>query len=505
MKCDYVLVNPPKLENHKKAIDDVCLGIGYINAVASQTHKGMILNAYLNDWSVDDTVDKILELDPEVIGLSCNFYTSLPPTVKIVNKLRERNYKGHISIGGHGAVSCKDKMLEFLDIDSLALGDGEISFSQLVTQIVNKTFKQDIDGFYYKSGDEIISDYAKVSLVDIENLPYPTRVNEETYPLEVGKDVDDRTHLISTSRGCTYRCVYCDVAAFYNKTRRIRSVESVVAEIKHLVETTGVNQFAFSDDNFIGGTREGRKRALEFCGAIKREKLDIEFAMEARVTDMINEVLLPLRDAGLKHVNIGVESASQRMLNTWKKGIKVEQSEQAIKKIQTLGLSYNINFILYDMYTTIDELWEIYRFFVKTKIVEYSEEFISIFSNALGVLAGTPIANELKESDIIDDFVLEYTTNEEQEILDKYKPIYGYKIIDKNMACFKENHDYWIEQISQMIIDNNLDFFSYSTKSMRILCLKLFKKSIENGEKGIVDKESLDKLINKVRKIKSYA
>ncbi|WP_066499795.1 B12-binding domain-containing radical SAM protein [Abyssisolibacter fermentans] len=507
MICDYILVNPPKLKFMQKKIDDACLGLGYINAVAKTENSGMILDAYLNDWSVSETVNKIINHKPTVVGISCNFYSSVPTTVEIVNELRHKGYKGHICLGGHGAFSCKENLLKFLDINSLCLGDGELAFKELLKKIKDGTFSNNVDGYYFKSDDVIIDKYAKVQLIDIEKLPYPTRIYEESYPVRDAKALLNKrgTHCISTTRGCTYNCSYCDISTFYNKKRRVRTVDSVIEEIKHLIDETGIKSFVFSDDNFIGGTKEGRARAIEFCNAIKRNNLDIEFIMEARVTDIFNDMLLPLIDAGLVHLNVGVESGCQRMLNTWKKGITVQQSEKAIEKLQSLGLSYNINFILYDMYTTLDELWQNYDFFVKTRIVEFAELYMTLFENHLGVFSGTPIAKKLEKEGLLKNYTLDYATEEEQRIFDKFHPIYRYELIDNNMRYFVENHNYWLRKIRKLIKDNEMDFYSYSTKAMRFLCLKCYKKSIENGEKKIVDTESLDKLIDKFKLIKNLA
>lgn len=502
-KYTYILVNPPKMKNYIKRLNDVCLGLGYIHAFAKQKYEGIILNSYLNDLDSEETAQIIIEENPKVVGISCNYYSSIPGTVMLVENLRNRGYKGHISLGGHGAVTSRETLLKYLDIDSLAIGDGEKSFFQLVDTIENENFNYNVNGFYYKKGESIIEDYAKPFLIDIDKLPFPTRPGDEGYPVENEqlKTIDFRTFNISTSRGCTYNCTYCDMSVFYQKQRRVRSVNDLVNEIEYIINKYNVHRFSFSDDNFIGGSLEGRKRALEFCNALKEKRLQIKFAMEARVSDMTPDLLIPLMEAGLHHVNLGVESGNQRMLNTWKKGITVSQSEKAINVVQSLGLSYNVNFILYDMYSTLEELWDNYNFLVRTRSVEFSEKFFSIFNNPLGVLNGTPIANSLLKENLQKDYVMRQATEEEQEILNKYRPIWGYDAIDSKMNCFIKNQNYWIENISNIAeyYENSSEF----DKGIRLLCLQLFKQSLMNAEKECEDYEVLQNIIDKFIKIKN--
>jgi len=235
--------------------------------------------------------------------------------------------------------------------------------------------------------------------------------------------------------------------------------------------------------------------------ALKEKRLQIKFAMEARVSDMTPDLLIPLMEAGLHHVNLGVESGNQRMLNTWKKGITVSQSEKAINVVQSLGLSYNVNFILYDMYSTLEELWDNYNFLVRTRSVEFSEKFFSIFNNPLGVLNGTPIANSLLKENLQKDYVMRQATEEEQEILNKYRPIWGYDAIDSKMNCFIKNQNYWIESISNIAeyYENSSEF----DNGIRFLCLQLFKQSLMNAERECEDYEILQNMIDKFIKIKN--
>ena len=53
-----------------------------------------------------------------------------------------------------------------------------------------------------------------------------------------------------TSRGCPFTCTFC--AAFVSTSRRLRdhSPESVLSEVKHMMEEFGIRHFNIIDDTF---------------------------------------------------------------------------------------------------------------------------------------------------------------------------------------------------------------------------------------------------------------
>lgn len=494
---DFVLINPRKLENYIPELNDVCLGLGYIHANAIRLGlEGIIINGTLNDYSTEDIAYRALIHNPEVIGISCNFYSSVPGTVELVEYLRQQGYSGHICIGGHAANTCKEQLIKSLDINSISLGDGDISFPMLVKSVKGKSDITNVEGFITKDTNGKVSyDKAIVQLPDIRNLPYPTRPGHKDYHVEpdAWQQIDLDKYDVSTTRGCTYKCSYCDIGTFYSHTRRVRDIDDVINEINFIHETKGITRFSFSDDNFLGGTKEGFNRALEFSNKIKSLPYKIKFHMEARVSDIKPELILPLKDAGLYSVNLGVESGSQCMLNRWKKGITVEQSKRAINMAHSLGLVFNVNYILYDMYTTIDELWESYEFIKDTGSYLLSDHFISLYDNSLGVINGTEISNEILEKGLAKPFRLYKATEYESRVISEFSPLYGYDFEHEEMDYFERNQNYWLYKVFPLI-DSFKEKSRIAQRDVRTMCLTLFKQSIELAAEYSNDFSELDEI-----------
>ncbi len=66
-------------------------------------------------------------------------------------------------------------------------------------------------------------------------------------PLTDGLDRHARSFTILTSRGCPYKCTFCSKPVT-GDTWRARSVESVVAEWKWLVNGLGATEIGVTDD-----------------------------------------------------------------------------------------------------------------------------------------------------------------------------------------------------------------------------------------------------------------
>lgn len=508
MDLDYVLINPPGLKKDKHNQSDECLGLGYINASLQSSFIGYIVNCCANSIGIDELFanDRLVKdiFSSMFIGISCNYFSTVPSTVKLVENLRARGYKGFICLGGHQAVLIKDRLLKELPIDAVSNGDGEISIFTLIDALKAHSFNYQIPGFYYKHKGNIIRNYAQPIWPALDELAFPTRLGEKTHPL-FNTDAFDKgaTAHISTSRGCPFQCTYCDISMFYGRNRRQRSINNVINEIEYLCNSRQISHFIFTDDNFIGSSKAGILRAKDFVQALNERHLPIQFSMEMRVTDVSRDLLTDLLGVGLKTINLGVESGSQSMLDRWKKGIKVEDSIRAIQIAESLGVQYNINFILVDAYTTMTELMESYTFLKKIRAVERSDVFFHLFTNELGVIDGTNLAHSMESTNLLASYKVRLSTPEEQRLLNYYHPIYSYRFTDPRVRAFAENNRHWTSIVEDIMA--SLPFEDSNSRGFRLFCFKLFSMSIRAAENMDIICDELDAEIGQFCKIRNIS
>ncbi|MEM2685440.1 MAG: hypothetical protein QW114_08140, partial [Candidatus Nezhaarchaeales archaeon] len=81
----------------------------------------------------------------------------------------------------------------------------------------------------------------------------------------------------------------------------------------------------FVDDLFT----ISKERVKALCRAIRERSLNLVWGCETRVDMVDRETLLEMRKAGCYWIYFGLESASQSILNSMRKGIRVEQIKRA--------------------------------------------------------------------------------------------------------------------------------------------------------------------------------
>jgi len=139
-----------------------------------------------------------------------------------------------------------------------------------------------------------------------------------------------------TSRGCPYKCTFCDRPNL-GKDFRARSPNDVVDEMEECFKL-GIEYIKVYDDTFT----VDRKRAMDICKEIIRRKLKIKWDIRARVNTINPELLKALKEAGCVLICYGIESGNEDILKILRKGINKNHVINAFRltkkeKIKTLA------------------------------------------------------------------------------------------------------------------------------------------------------------------------
>lgn len=169
---------------------------------------------------------------------------------------------------------------------------------------------------------------------EIKDLPYPDRSLIDT-----SRYIDVRTML--SSRGCHQHCEFCHVPGFWGRWRA-RSPEQVVAEIKHIYQTTGSKKILFLDDNAL----VNRNRIQDICEKLISLNLPLTFGALASVDRVDQETLSLMWKAGFRWIHFGIESGDFSVFDQIKKRINEKQIKDAFSISKSLGFRTRASVIL---------------------------------------------------------------------------------------------------------------------------------------------------------------
>jgi len=271
-------------------------------------HPAKVINLSGFAWRRVEEV--VAALDAEVFGLSC--WTANRRGVALVARLIKRLPLARAMLAHHP------------DIDTVAIGESETTFLELVDRLCAGQPTAGLAGTAYRVGDRIELGPKRAAIEDLDTLASP-------------HDWFD-THIVMTSRGCPWACTFCGAETSWGRSYRGQSVTYVLDALERAVSRAPVKMIQIKDDTFT----TSKKRVLELCRGIRQRKLRFLWSCDTRVDVLGEELLYEMRLAGCERLSLGVESGSQKILDAIDKKITVDEilESSAIAKKYGIKLRY---------------------------------------------------------------------------------------------------------------------------------------------------------------------
>ncbi|MEX2517517.1 MAG: radical SAM protein [Gammaproteobacteria bacterium] len=247
------------------------------------------------EWEVsiiDENVEP-LPLTPAVdlIGI-CGMGVQFPRQAELLKYYKELGY--YVVAGGSYASLCPERYTKLAH--TVVSGEAEYIWPAFCADFLAGK----AEDLYQESG-----------IVAIEDSPTP---RFDLLKL-------DRYTAISMqfSRGCPYRCDFCDIIVMFGRRPRTKTPEQIGRELDQLRQL-GVTNIFFVDDNLIGNRKKAKQLLAHIRDYQNSHNYRFSFGTEASLNLAEDEEMLRLfREAGFGWVFIGIESPDEKSLQEMKK------------------------------------------------------------------------------------------------------------------------------------------------------------------------------------------
>ncbi len=347
MRPDILLVHP--LFISKDPVEERImtpyfpLGLMYLGSVLRD--KGYTVEmfdcAFRKDYAEFEAYMKLHR--PPVVGITS--LITIRRNALILADIAKR-YGATVILGGPDPTAIPERYLYYkgdsgtYPVDYVVFDEGELTVGELADHI----FKQgdyihdvrEIAGLRIRGhNSDVTATTPRALISEIDTLPFPARdlVNMEDYQRAWTSRHGYWSLSIINTRGCPYKCSWCQKAVF-GRRYRFRSPENSAREMRLIKDAYNPDQIRVVDD--ITGV--SKKWVLAWRDEVIRSDAVIPFECLTRVNLVDPEIMGAFKDMQCRKIYFGAESGSQKVLDAMDKGIKVEDIYYAADLAKRTGI-----------------------------------------------------------------------------------------------------------------------------------------------------------------------
>lgn len=311
-------------------------GLGYLASVLlEEGHSVAILDmeALQIEWS--DLPVYLNGTRPDVVGIHATTPVS-PFITRCATIVKDHCPDATVVVGGpHATLLPAEVLTTVPQVDYVLRGEAELTMRSLVRHLADEGPVTDVDaipgiGFRNCTGPIISRQVPRID--DLDALPLPAY---DLLPMEAYYETgtEGRVCSIMSTRGCPYSCVYCSAPVLYGHKYRCRSAQTIAREMQVLSSQHGAEHVIFYDAAFA----IDRTRVERLCHEIGKSALPLTWRVRIRADSVNEPVLRAMKGAGCVSLSIGVETASQRLLDALNKRCTIRDITDAFRMAKELG------------------------------------------------------------------------------------------------------------------------------------------------------------------------
>ncbi|MBM4137946.1 MAG: B12-binding domain-containing radical SAM protein [Nitrospira sp.] len=321
-------------------------------ARAASSFDGMIAALHAAPTLTDEFLLESLHahldrVKPTLVGLSVPFPGNLYGAFRIAQALKHRHPNLPIALGG-GYVNTELRRVAdprvFDYVDFITLDDGERPLCTLLEHLDGRRPRKALCRTFYRDQHRVVfADNSALSDFSMDAVGCPTYRGIDLDRYVTILDSANPMHRLwseghwnklTVAHGCYWKqCTFCDVGLAYIGRYEMTPTDRLVGQIEQLIAETGRRGFHFVDE-------AAPPAALKSLALTLLERgIDISWWGNIRFEETFSPDLCRLLAAsGCIAVTAGLETASDRLLDTMKKGITVDQTARVAAAFREAGI-----------------------------------------------------------------------------------------------------------------------------------------------------------------------
>ncbi|NQT90522.1 MAG: B12-binding domain-containing radical SAM protein [Candidatus Omnitrophica bacterium] len=415
-------------------------GLGIVAACLKKAKKDFkVYDSYV-DGSTKGFLNTIAKEQPDIVLISGYLGNFGYAFIKDVARgIKAAAKDALIIIGGPITASIPDLLISNTRVDFVVVGEGEITIIELLDAIEKKANPSQVKGLCLRglSGEAFFTGRRK-RINDLDNLsPFPMY---DSFNIRAYIDYLQETGRcweIVTSRGCSHRCRFCKLT--FGGKLTFYSCETVIGHMDHVFEKYGIDRFSFVDDNFLNS----RNRASAFLDRLENSPRRFKWRFQGRADAISLRMVERMLKVGLFDISFGIESASQKMLSAYGKGLNIKRAADNLAAISGM-LDIHASFVIGGPGENWSTIKETARFIRKLKLRRSVIYILTLFP-------GTALYDEGVQDGLIKD---------EEEYCMNLGPIY-----DRPYVNMSELSDRDLLKARDLLVETAAEFGPYFSES----------------------------------------
>lgn len=319
--------------------------LGYATSLLKKSRFAvMAIDAIAEHMSYADFFKCIKRFDPDLLFVEIST-PSLNHDLKLLQQIKSFSVCKIAVAGPDMDIFDEEFMGKNSFIDYALIGEYEFTLLELAQKLKNRESLANVFGLVFRDKNKIYRNERRLLEPSLEKYPWSDR---EDFPIYKYHDCPGgiprpSAQMIAT-RGCPYLCTFCvwPQLVYGGRNYRTRDINDIVDEMEFLVKKKEFKSIYFDDDTF----NIGKERMLHLAAELKKRNWKTPWAFMGRSDLVDEEILVKLKQVGLRAVKYGVESGVQEIVDKAEKKLNLKKATENMILTKKLGIKMHLTFTL---------------------------------------------------------------------------------------------------------------------------------------------------------------